>query len=429
MVFSAVFDTISGILYYPPTAVGIALLALIVSLYTFYLHIGTSHKWKLDKKHFVFSMVPFGDFYSTWKDFLKLISVLFTGATMFLFITYSEEFRVIENIQKGIFAVKSDFVKGSFDRTVIATAVTAGTTKTPEEEIAFSVGKGVSIVHDEIEVVVSAPKVLNQKSSIAPTIKVSKPAIKEEVKEKILAPLPPKPHATGPAPDITLSVLSQYGSQLVEGESASFSIIVQNEGTADIEENFNIQLFIDEGNNGIRDIPFSRLSMSPLKVGEQETKIWKNAWLQKGGTHRAEVCADIDDNVLETNEENNCASLVFTVKSPETYGDFVAQNPVMIPESPQLGENISLSVQIANIDTVHSVPVAHIYLIIDDVVFGKTKISSIAPGGVIPLSWQTIWKASAGPHTYKICADEDKKVIEQNEDNNCTGGAFSVPEN
>ena len=419
-------DEILSILYHPLTAVSIAFLALIVALYTVSFHIPHIYKKIINKRNFVLPVFSLAYFHSTGKDFLKLISVLFTGATIFFFSIYLEDVHILENIQKGTVSLKNELMKNQSDTGAIATVIA------PLEEISEETvlaDTTIVVVEAQIEVEPPKQKITTSKPK-AVVIKTLEPVIKEEIKEETPIVVFKKPYSTEPAPDITLSVFSQYGSQLVEGEFTSFSVVVENEGSVAMEEtSFNSQLFIDVGNNGTKDFSLSKVSTGRLAIGEKETKIWKGAWSQKVGTHRAEVCADIDDALLETNEENNCISLIFTVNAKEVYGDLVVQNVVLTPQSPHEGENVSFSVQVANNDALSSVPIASIYLTINDAVSGKIKISSLAPKEITPVSWQTIWKAVVGSHTYTICADGDKKIAEKNEENNCVSGTFSVPEN
>ena len=205
----------------------------------------------------------------------------------------------------------------------------------------------------------------------------------------------------------------------------SFSVIVQNEGKKDIETSFNTQLFIDEGNDGVINMKLKLLPTLALKVGDTETQIWKGALVAKKGTHRAEVCADIDNVILEMNEKDNCASIIFNDTGNEINGDVVVEDLAMDPLAPEVDYTVSFSARVKNIST-NKVSGSYAYLLIDDSLTGRILVSSLEGGGFEKVIWKTIWKASAGSHTYKVCADGKREVFETNEDNNCSFGTVQV---
>jgi len=293
-----------------------------------------------------------------------------------------------------------------------------------EDEVEIVYGDSCNVEEkeeSEPEEVIQAP----QKSTIAP---VSIPEPEPEpviVEESTPEVVPEITVASGPAPDL-IPVLSHFGSLLVEGDTMSFAVIVKNIGEENLQVPFNTQLFFDKHNDGVIELAFSKLGTRSLEAGAQETKIWKNVWIQKSGTHRAEVCTDIDNVVLETNESNNCESLLITIKEDEITGDLVTENLTITPSLPRVGENVSFSSYIRNKESPRTLT-SYAHLKVDGKLVAKRRISGLESGEREKAEWKTIWKATVGDHSYEVCADSNGDVFETNENNNCVLGTMSVP--
>ncbi|MBI1999492.1 MAG: hypothetical protein HYS74_02495 [Parcubacteria group bacterium] len=226
-------------------------------------------------------------------------------------------------------------------------------------------------------------------------------------------------------PDFTASAFSYYGATLEEGKVLSFSFIVRNAGKKSSEESIFSQLYLDKNNDGSRDRSFSRQETPPLLAGAQETLTWRNALTLEGGTHRVEVCVDVSNAVMESDEENNCASLTLTIESRADNADLTVLEASVTPSSPSAGNVVSFYAVVYNQGKKRA-PVEKISLAVDGITVAHTSTISLGVGEQRKIEWPTIWIATAGPHAYKACADSKNNIAEPDEENNCLSGAFVV---
>ena len=274
----------------------------------------------------------------------------------------------------------------------------------------------------------SVPKPVSQiieKISAAPPVVSPKVLVSENIASVVMTEEPKDPGDPNAKVNIALSSFSHYGSALIPGKFIGFSVIVKNEGTEATKSTFNTQLFLDKKGDGSIDTAYQKMETRVLEQGEQETKIWKNAWMIEAGMHKIRVCADIDREIAESLENDNCASLDFAIDASVQGGDFLIEGEDVAPISPKAGDNVSFSAFIKNADDVKA-GVSTALLYIDSYVPIKSKMPTI-PGeereGVV---WSTIWQATAGEHTYKICADGYNDIWETDEENNCVTHTFVV---
>ena len=304
--------------------------------------------------------------------------------------------------------------QGPMTQSINITAITSGALDEPETKIADAV-KPVS------ESVPITKKI---------TSNVSAPVPKEIVAESAV-PASPKTEEVKDTGDpnskqnISLSSFSSYGGAPFPGKPLSFSVVVENSGSEKTSGTFNVQLFLDKGNDGTFDTAYQKISTRILGPGENETKIWRSAWVVEPGTHQLRVCADVDKEIPESLENDNCASLDFSIEGASQGGDLVVLWEAIDPPSPKQGDVVSFSASIQNSSGVKT-KVSTAFLFIDNYVPIKFKMPGIAGGEQEPVRWNTIWRATAGEHAYKICADGFNDVWETNEDNNCVTGNFFV---
>src|SRR3989338_2469083 len=117
--------------------------------------------------------------------------------------------------------------------------------------------------------------------------------------------------------NISLSSFSSYGGTPFPGKPLSFSVVVENSGSEKTSGTFNVQLFLDKGNDSTFDTAYQKISTRILEPGENETKIWRSAWVVEPGVHQLRVCADVDKEIPESLENDNCTSLDFSVERSE----------------------------------------------------------------------------------------------------------------
>lgn len=439
-------ETILNTMYSPVVATIIASCALFVSLYVLYKQLNSTlpkkRKLKTPISHVSKSAFSF-DALAINKDFITLAFVILVVAGIFSLYALYTAFEIKKYVQIGALFVKESLLQEEIRQTAaVAIESFDYVPEFEEEENMGTSTESVEIIEPAEKVArAEVPKVMADSGT-----KTAKPVVPPAPKPNppVVVPPPPplvvmekitvveipkvteqeKPEAKGNAPDITLRVLSYYGSTLVEGGILNFSVIVENKGEKDIDSAFNTQLLIDEGNDGKINLYLSRLETTSLKIdGIPETKIWKGAWIAKVGTHRVQVCGDSENTILEMNEKNNCIDLVLTVEGKETSGDLIIEKITIDPPSPTLDDYVSFSARVKNIGDKKSIA-SYTDFRIDDGLLGRIKISGIESG--MHEDAVSAWKAISGPHTYQVCADGKKEVLEMNEENNCSTGTIEV---
>jgi hypothetical protein len=165
----------------------------------------------------------------------------------------------------------------------------------------------------------------------------------------------------------------------------TFTGTVKNQGTASTLVGSNTRLGLDVGNNGSEEIGDLRAT-GILASGAIELETWSSIWTSTAGTHKFEVCADVGSVVSESNETNNCTSMVFTVSAA---GDITP--PTTSITSPVDGVTVSNTITISA-SASDNVAVAKVEFLIDGTLLG-TDIS--AP---YSFPWDTK-TASNGSHT------------------------------
>ncbi len=106
------------------------------------------------------------------------------------------------------------------------------------------------------------------------------------------------------------------------------------------------RLRLDLNNDGSYDTTFANQSTAALAAGAIETETWSNAWTAVAGTHRFEICADINNNVSESNESNNCLTQTFTVVNPMINSAQCAS--VSIPSNISPGQEFNATIIMRN---------------------------------------------------------------------------------
>src|SRR3989338_3862605 len=304
--------------------------------------------------------------------------------------------------------------QGPMTRSINITAVASGALNEPETKIADAIQPVSKSVPITKKITSNAPALVPKEIIAEPAIVVSPKA--EEVKDT------GDPNSKQ---NISLLTFSSYGGTPFPGKPLSFSVVVENSGSEKTSGTFNVQLFLDKGNDSTFDTAYQKISTRILEPGENETKIWRSAWVVEPGVHQLRVCADVDKEIPESLENDNCASLDFSIEGASQGGDLVVLWEAIDPPSPKQGDVVSFSASIQNSSGVKT-KVSTAFLFIDNYVPIKFKMPGIAGGEQEPVRWNTIWRATAGEHAYKICADGFNDVWETNEDNNCVTGNFFV---
>ncbi len=235
---------------------------------------------------------------------------------------------------------------------------------------------------------------------------------------------------------------------IIPGQTVTFlgNILNQGQGTAAQSiARFCIDnpdcLTSNEGRLGIEE------GVAPIGAGRNSSIIIRT-WTATAGTHTVYFCADYGNNIPESNENNNCASLTFTtgastptnpqnpVPPPTTTAkpDLITENFMRYPVgSITAGTMVSFSGRVANTQGVVS-PASKARFCIDNANCLNSNTGRLGSDQTVsaiqPIQFSTsyvrTWTATAGTHTAYFCADVEKKVGETSESNNCTSVTFTV---
>lgn len=210
-----------------------------------------------------------------------------------------------------------------------------------------------------------------------------------------------------------------------EGDIMTFSVTIANGGDADAKE-FVVQLGIDIGNKGSSDVNYAEtmLSLGSMKSG---TTNFNKVWPSKLGAHKVEACVDSKNQITESNEKNNCFSVTFTV-SKKVYPDLTTQSLSFFPNFPVVGDSMTFTAVFNNQGEGDAGSFTG-HLNIDGRLISKSSaITSLAVNKSQTVSFDKVWAATLGKHTYEICADAASEIEESNETNNCVSSSFTVSE-
>ncbi|MEM5797762.1 MAG: CARDB domain-containing protein [Candidatus Aenigmatarchaeota archaeon] len=139
-------------------------------------------------------------------------------------------------------------------------------------------------------------------------------------------------------PDLIVESLTYSPPTPTPGTSMSFSGTVKNQGGSSASAS-TTRLRIDVNNDETWDFIFTNPT-GTLLAGEREVENWFYIWTARAGTHKFEICADVENTVPEASEDNNCDSRTFSVDF-----DFsVSVSPSSATISP--GESTSATVSV-----------------------------------------------------------------------------------
>lgn len=111
-----------------------------------------------------------------------------------------------------------------------------------------------------------------------------------------------------------------YGG-MSPGKTAHFDLFVEDRG-GKFEGNFTNSLKIDTGNDGTWDTVFPDFTLNAI-ASLSKTAPMTIPWTAALGTHRYQYCVDIQNDVTESNEKNNCNISTFTVVQSRYNPDLV----------------------------------------------------------------------------------------------------------
>ena len=232
----------------------------------------------------------------------------------------------------------------------------------------------------------------------------------------------------GVGPNLIAGNLDESPDPGEMGLAMTFTADIVNDGDEDAGDS-TVRLRINTdgsgSNDGDYDVSFTTAA-GPRAIGETTGVSFEDIWTpSSSGTRRFEVCADIDDDIEEGNETDNCDSKTFVVSGGTP--DLVIFGDVTLSDyDPEVGKKVNIIATTKNIGTANASPSKTIVKVDEDDDgdwdWSKSKgIPNLNPDDTKRNNWNksSAWTAVKGTHRIRVCADSDDDVIESDEDNNC----------
>ena len=223
-------------------------------------------------------------------------------------------------------------------------------------------------------------------------------------------PSPPPTNTPLPVPDVYIAEFSMTPGGPRVGDEVRFRVVIRNQGSAP-SESFGVTVHLTA--------PYTQIltgQSGSLAPGEEKVYTPSFTFSDPGpATVRAGIGISPMDE--DGNEENNTAELVVNVQ-PAALPDLYIAHVALNPTSPRVGQEVHVSVSVANLGTGDAGPhtvtwksdpdtVACVW-VIDGPAAGRTKGLTCTYAYTYPHSGQSTYTK----------ADADGDVDESNEDNN-----------
>ncbi len=202
-------------------------------------------------------------------------------------------------------------------------------------------------------------------------------------------------------PDLVVTDLSWDPEDIGVGDTVTFTATIKNEG-AGRANSFRVACYVGGHYGGGVDI-------LELEDGEETTASFQ--WLAMNDAYGVTVTADCDTEITESNEENNKIKKDIHVILPDIYISSIAWSP----EHPSIGDLVTFSVNLTN-QGGGNAEGFFVDFYLDDAFLSSTFISRIPSDSSANATYT--WKAQNGRHAFKAVADNNKTVVEVNENNN-----------
>jgi len=225
------------------------------------------------------------------------------------------------------------------------------------------------------------------------------------------------------APDLFVEKSRLAPDFLDPGGVTFFTVTTRNQGDA-ASAAADVRLRIDEGNDGSFEHTLT-LPLIALPPHARAVSRWQNAWTPIVGKHRFEVCADAGAVSGDGAPANNCVAQEFVVP------------PATIPAGLDLmvyqvklgrardGRPMSFRAALKNVGSV-TIPNVTTSITIDaDPPIAGDGFDEVRDETKKTVRFARVWTASAGVHSFEICA-QTTNPFDLDLTNNCASGTFVV---
>ncbi len=189
--------------------------------------------------------------------------------------------------------------------------------------------------------------------------------------------------------------------------------LIKNVGNADAGQS-TAYLYIDG----------KYVASDTVQIDEGQSKWGEFGYKIKGDgkAHSIKVCADGNNRIVESNENNNCREerLTFPLSA------VVVLKPDLVIQDISLDKKDGycyIKYLIKNVGNARSSTALN-YLYVDGKYVASDTSISLNPG---QSTWEEFSYKLKGTHTIKVCADGNNKIAERNEKNNCREEKLTCP--
>ena len=232
------------------------------------------------------------------------------------------------------------------------------------------------------------------------------------------------------AADLVVFSASVDDSTPSVGDEIRMDVTVYNRGSASASSSRLHYYRSNDATYSSNDTYLNYDSVPGLASGETEAE---NEWLDvpsTAGTYYYIACADANNNVSESDENNNCTAVQVTVQAAGA-PDLVVEN--VRGELNDDGSRVKMYVDVYNQGSASASSSRLHYYRSNDATYSSSdtyleddRVSSLASGETdAENEWLDV-PSTAGTYYYIACADANNDVSESNENNNCTEGSDAL---
>ncbi|MFC1941802.1 CARDB domain-containing protein [Chloroflexota bacterium] len=211
-----------------------------------------------------------------------------------------------------------------------------------------------------------------------------------------------------PAPDLVIKDIRWSPVNPSAGDLVTTTATIENQGNDSISSHSRLAYYVDGSYRGSHDV-------QEMDAGAAVTRDF--TWTFKESPHVIKVVADVEDQILESDENNN--DRILALPPP----DLVINSITWSPTNPAPGDMVTFTVSVSNQGSSEA-GLSCISYYIDDLFIKNNNIKWIATGATTIKTFA--WTAQAELHSIKFIADGENQVTEFDESNNEKSVSLSV---
>jgi len=203
------------------------------------------------------------------------------------------------------------------------------------------------------------------------------------------------------APDLIVEDITWSPVDAAVGDTVTFAVTIKNQGGGRAEAS-RAAFYVSGGYQ-------SYLNIGVIEADAEATATFQ--WQATNGSHTVSVVVDNDKKLIENHEDNNKLTKTIPIIPP----DLIIQSISWTPENHAVGDIVTFTITIKNQGGGKAGNFRVAYYI-DDVLLTSDPIIKIESG--VSANRTCTWKSQNGRHTFRAFIDINKRVTENNENNN-----------